>query len=173
MSGIAHLWLWRLPASVLICMHLFISYRLLSMGFELNVIPWNVMFIGLAYYLFWRNDYEPASDVRAKLTVGRTSLGPWHVVLALFLVLPLGCHFGLVDSYMSFSMYTGNEPRMWIRVYDSPHALALMDANGTVVPPMHNKRAGAGGRIRVPRFMRRSRVPVHRVGRAVQLQMME
>ena len=120
---------WALGAALTIAMHGFISARLFQMDYELGVIPWNATFMGLAYWLFWAPFRHAAVVVSPATPPARGARRPravkpcsasWAVLVALFVVFPLGCHLNLADSYLSFSMYTGNEAKMWLRVYDEP-----------------------------------------------------
>jgi hypothetical protein len=90
----------------LILMHLAILSWLGPWGTNWNYVvwPWNVLMIGLLILLFWRKPTWGLQDVWRSHRYARA------VGLA-FGVLPLLTLVGLWDSYLGFSLYTGNIKR--------------------------------------------------------------
>jgi hypothetical protein len=87
-----------------ILMHLFILMEYGPFGYNHNTVvwPWNFAMIAFDLILFWKTDFS-FGDV------------PWKnpfafqkVVLLLVLILPALSFFGWWDSYLSWSLYSGN-----------------------------------------------------------------
>jgi uncharacterized membrane protein YphA (DoxX/SURF4 family) len=88
-----------------LCMHAFILFAIGPLGQDVNTVvwPWNIAMMGSVVLLFWRTRGFRVKDV----VIPSTS--PLHaVVLLLFGVMPLFSFFGLWDSYLSASLYSGN-----------------------------------------------------------------
>jgi hypothetical protein len=107
-SGIGVLLLTRLRNAgvvLALCMHAFILFAIGPLGQEVNTVvwPWNVAMMGSTILLFWRTERFTIKDVVIP------SASPFHAaVLLLFGVMPLFSFFGLWDSYLSASLYSGN-----------------------------------------------------------------
>jgi hypothetical protein len=97
-------------------MHIFILFSLGPFGHDWNTVvwPWNVAMMAFVVILFWR-----AEDFSARhVLVPGTSL--FHgLVLLLFGVMPLFSFFGLWDSYLSASLYSGNTKNATIYVSEA------------------------------------------------------
>ena len=91
-------------------MHAFVLLCIGPFGHDWNTVvwPWNVAMAVFVVLLFWRTeDFSP----KRVLLPGRR-LSYFHaVVLLLFAVMPLFGLFGLWDSYLSASLYSGNNKR--------------------------------------------------------------
>eukprot|EP00931_Biecheleriopsis_adriatica_P107945 TRINITY_DN82291_c0_g1_i1.p1 TRINITY_DN82291_c0_g1~~TRINITY_DN82291_c0_g1_i1.p1 ORF type:complete len:270 (+),score=36.53 TRINITY_DN82291_c0_g1_i1:80-811(+) len=113
---------WVRCSMVLIFMHIFVVFRHLQEDHELAVIPWNFTFCGLAFFLFLKPGYACTTPLRRRGVSSIAFEGKLHRLLplvALTCCMPLLCHVNCLDSYLSFSMYTGNEPELVIRVRHS------------------------------------------------------
>ena len=66
--------------------------------------PWNVTMMALVPLLFWNTDFSFTA------VLWRNPMPLQKVVLVLFGVLPFLSFFGLWDSYLSASLYSGNVP---------------------------------------------------------------
>ena len=97
----------RQPALVgAILMHAFILFALGPWGHDWNSVvwPWNVAMVVFDLILFWR-----APDNPALLTVVKPGGSIFRaVVLVLFAFMPALNFFGLWDSYLSASLYSGS-----------------------------------------------------------------
>ena len=96
--------------------HVFILFSLGSFGHDWNTVvwPWNLAMTAFVVILFWRSGSFSARDV----LIPRTSL--FHgLVLLLFGFMPLFSFFGLWDSYLSASLYSGNNKIATIHVSDN------------------------------------------------------
>ena len=90
-------------------MHVFILFSIGPLGHDWNTIvwPWNVAMMVFVVILFWRAEGFSARHI----LVPRAPLGAslFHgLILLLFGVMPLFNFFGLWDSYLSASLYSGN-----------------------------------------------------------------
>jgi hypothetical protein len=102
----------RKPAAVgAFLMHAFILLCLGPWGRDWNSVvwPWNLAMIAFVFILFW----QPADNPRPKdILLPRQSFSigtSFRVcVLILFAFMPLFSFFGLWDSYLSASLYSGN-----------------------------------------------------------------
>lgn len=86
-------------------MHAFILFSLGPFGHEWNSIvwPWNTAMMAFVILLFWRVQNFSIKDIM----IPKTSL--LHaVILILVFVMPVFSFFGLWDSYLSASLYSGN-----------------------------------------------------------------
>jgi hypothetical protein len=86
-------------------MHAFILFSIGPLGHNWNSIvwPWNLAMMIFVILLFWRTN---AFSIRNVLDPGSS---PFRVVvLLLFALMPLFSFFGLWDSYLSASLYSGN-----------------------------------------------------------------
>jgi len=101
----------NLAVLLAIAMHGFILASIGPWGHNHNrvVWPWNLAMAALVFLLFWRN-----SDIQARKIV-RCS----YIVVALFGVMPVLSLIGLWDSYLSFSLYSGNQNRATIYMDDT------------------------------------------------------
>jgi len=103
---------WRNLAVVLaIAMHVFILASIGPWGHNHNrvVWPWNLVMAALVILLFWRN---------SNVTI-RNLVKGGYVVVALFGVMPALSLIGLWDSYLSFSLYSGNQNKATIYMDDT------------------------------------------------------
>jgi hypothetical protein len=92
-------------------MHAFILLCLGPLGHDWNTVvwPWNVAMATFVVLLFWRT-----GDISPKKILLPTRRRPSYlhaVVLVLFAVMPLFGLFGLWDSCLSASLYSGNNER--------------------------------------------------------------
>ena len=102
----------RKPAAIgALVMHAFILAVVGPGGLDWNPVvwPWNLAMIAFVFILFW----QPADDPRPReiLLPGQSFLigTSFRVcVLILFALMPLFSFFGLWDSYLSASLYSGN-----------------------------------------------------------------
>jgi hypothetical protein len=97
-------------------MHIFILFCIGPFGHDWNTIvwPWNVAMIAFVVILFWQVEGFSAKRV---LIPGAS---PFHgLVLVLFGVMPLFSFFGLWDSYLSASLYSGNTKSVAIYISDA------------------------------------------------------
>jgi uncharacterized membrane protein YphA (DoxX/SURF4 family) len=87
-----------------ILMHLFILAEYGPFGYNHNTVvwPWNFAMISFDLILFWKADFA-FGDV-----LWRNPFAFQKVVLVLVLILPSLSFFGLWDSYLSWSLYSGN-----------------------------------------------------------------
>ncbi len=87
-----------------IVMHLFILMKYGPFGYDHNnvVWPWNFAMIALDLILFWKADFS-FRDV-----LWKNPFAFQKVVLLLVLILPSLSFFGWWDSYLSWSLYSGN-----------------------------------------------------------------
>jgi hypothetical protein len=70
-------------------------------GDNYSIIPWNLMMIGLTYSLFWRERRSLHASPIPPLSMKRL------IYFALCIVLPALGYLGLWNSYLSFSVYSG------------------------------------------------------------------
>ncbi|HEX4630701.1 MAG TPA: hypothetical protein VH188_07020, partial [Chthoniobacterales bacterium] len=87
-------------------------------GENVVVWPWNVAMVLFVWILFWRDQQTSAR----KILVGKKAFH-W-LVLLLFGVLPAFSFFGLWDSYLSSSIYSGSTDQA--AIYLSPAVLARL-----------------------------------------------
>jgi uncharacterized membrane protein YphA (DoxX/SURF4 family) len=87
-----------------IVMHIFILTKYGPFGYNYNTVvwPWNLAMIAFDVILFWKADFSFA-DV-----VWRNPFALQKVVLLLVLIMPCFSFFGWWDSYLSWSLYSGN-----------------------------------------------------------------
>jgi len=64
--------------------------------------PWNVAMIALLFLLFWRTDFSFVN------VLWNNPFAFQKVLLLLVLIMPLFSFFGRWDSYLSWSLYSGN-----------------------------------------------------------------
>lgn len=115
----------RKPAAIgAVLMHVLILATLGPWGHDWNSViwPWNAAMIGFVFILFWRSAEEP---------IARTILRPRRslsfefafrsVVLILFAFMPLLSFFGLWDSYLSASLYSGNIKHGEVVAWEGSH----------------------------------------------------
>jgi len=112
----------RKPAVVgALSMHVFIMLCVGPLGSSYNTVvwPWNFAMSAFVVILFWR-----ASDEPSPLTIldpGRnfSSVAAFRAaVLVLFAFMPLFNFFGLWDSYLSSSLYSGASKRAYVLEWD-------------------------------------------------------
>lgn len=96
----------KIPALVLIAMHIFILLLIGPTGINYNSVvwPWNVAMIAFLYFLFFRGSAEFSFKNLLK------GLNP--IVIIFWAVLPLLNFFGYWDLYLSSGLYSGKEIRM-------------------------------------------------------------
>lgn len=84
-------------------MHCFILFSQIAIFHWNSIIwPWNVVMIALLVILFWQA-HPTFADI-----VWRNPIAFQKVVLVLFAIMPVFSFFGLWDSYLSASLYSGN-----------------------------------------------------------------
>jgi hypothetical protein len=85
-------------------LHGFILLRFGPLGFNYNSViwPWNVAMIALLFLLFWRTDFSFVN------VLWNNPFAFQKVLLLLVLIMPLFSFFGRWDSYLSWSLYSGN-----------------------------------------------------------------
>jgi hypothetical protein len=112
----------RKPAVVgALLMHAFIMLCVGPLGSAYNTVvwPWNFAMSAFVVILFWGAPDEPSPSTI--LDPGR-NLSPGSVlraaVLVLFAFMPLFNFFGLWDSYLSSSLYSGASKRAYILEWD-------------------------------------------------------
>ena len=91
-------------------MHAFVLFCIGPLGHGWNTVvwPWNVAMSAFVVLLFWRTaDFS----LKQVLLPARRSPYLHTVVLVLFAVMPLFGLFGLWDSYLSASLYSGNNKK--------------------------------------------------------------
>jgi Na+-transporting NADH:ubiquinone oxidoreductase subunit NqrB len=100
-------------------MHAFIMLCVGPLGNDHNTVvwPWNFAMSAFVLILFWRAPDEPSPSTILK--PGR-NLSPGSalraVVLVLFAFMPLFNFFGLWDSYLSSSLYSGASKQAYVLV---------------------------------------------------------
>jgi len=96
-------------------MHGFILLTIGPFGLNLNTVvwPWNVAMVVLLFLLFWDTDFSPR-DV-----IWNNSFAFQKVLLLLVLVMPCFSFLGWWDSYLSWSLYSGNIDRANVFVSDA------------------------------------------------------
>jgi uncharacterized membrane protein YphA (DoxX/SURF4 family) len=111
----------RIAVVMAVAMHVFILASIGPFGHNLNrvVWPWNVAMCALVILLFWRTP-----DVRVRDVVWGRKRVLQRVVLLLFGILPALSLVDRWDSYLSFSLYSGNQRQATIYMAD-PVAGAL------------------------------------------------
>lgn len=95
-------------------MHVFILFSIGPFGHYWNtsVWPWNVAMVIFVVILFWRTRNSSAKNILVPKTF-------FHgLVLLLFGIMPLFSFFGLWDSYLSASLYSGNTKSATVYVDD-------------------------------------------------------
>ena len=86
-------------------MHLLILFSCIFIYKWNSVVwPWNVVMIVLLFLLFWQAEATPA------VILWRNPIPLQKLVLLLFGLMPCLSFFGLWDSYLSASLYSGNIP---------------------------------------------------------------
>jgi hypothetical protein len=85
-------------------MHGFILLSIGPFGLNVNSVvwPWNVAMVALVFLLFWQTDFSLA-DV-----IWKNRFSFQKVILLVVLVLPFFSFLGWWDSYLSWSLYSGN-----------------------------------------------------------------
>eukprot|EP00924_Labyrinthula_sp_SR-Ha-C_P006882 snap_masked-scaffold_8-processed-gene-3.44-mRNA-1 protein AED:1.00 eAED:1.00 QI:0/0/0/0/1/1/2/0/512 len=102
-------------------MHTLIIVNLLLKPYEYSVVPWNFAFIALGHYCFLPNEDQHLrlleylvqdTVVEKKMARKHHTFGMVHLgfISVAFVFLPVGCFFNKHDPYLSFSMYTTNDP---------------------------------------------------------------
>ncbi len=109
----------RKPAVVgAILMHTFILFTIGPWGRDWNSVvwPWNVAMVAFVLILFWRTPDNPSS-----LAVVKPGSSAFRaVVLILFAFMPALNFFGLWDSYLSASLYSGSTEKGHVYAADGP-----------------------------------------------------
>ena len=113
----------RKPAIIAaLLMHAFILFCLGPWGRSWNTVvwPWNAAMVAFVFILFWRPPDSPSTLAILK-PASRLSLGTGFraAVLVLFALMPLFSFFGLWDSYLSSSLYSGNTKEGYILTYEA------------------------------------------------------
>jgi hypothetical protein len=87
-----------------VTMHFFILTAVGPFGHKWNSViwPWNLAMMAFLFLLFWRTQFS-FRDV-----IWRNRFGFQKVILLLFGIMPLFSFVGWWDSYLSFSLYSGN-----------------------------------------------------------------
>ena len=102
------LWFRKYGMIILLGMHLLILLMFGPMGLNRNEViwPWNILMLCLLPLLFYKHALDP----------GRTFIRKpfsW-LVIACFWLLPWGHLVGRWDHYLSFTLYSGGMPRLYI-----------------------------------------------------------
>jgi hypothetical protein len=128
-------------------MHAFIMLCVGPWGHDYNTVvwPWNFAMVAFVLILFWRVPDEPSP--LAILGPGRNfSTGSVlrAVVLVLFAFIPLFNFFGLWDSYLSASLYSGASKQAYVLEWDGSEwqttaigVLSLQELNTPAYPEEH------------------------------------
>ncbi len=137
----------KLAVAGAVLMHAFIMICVGPWGHDYNTVvwPWNFAMVAFVLVLFWRPPDEPSPS--AILVPGRP-LSPGSALRAAVLVLvafmPLFSFFGLWDSYLSSSLYSGATKRGDVLEWDGSdwrrtgiQNLALQELN---TPPYPEER---------------------------------
>lgn len=109
----------RIPALLLIGIHLFILLLLGPLGLNYNSIvwPWNCAMILFLYVMFCRRD--------AQFTFSLMWKGWNRAILLFWGILPILSFAGYWDYYLSSSLYSGNTPKLAICIKDAKAAKGL------------------------------------------------
>ncbi|HET8837577.1 MAG TPA: hypothetical protein VFM82_01125 [Flavobacteriaceae bacterium] len=96
----------KIPALVLMAMHVFILLLIGPTGIDYNSVvwPWNVAMIVFLYFLFFRGSVDFSFKKLLK--------GANPIVIIFWTVLPLLNFIGYWDLYLSSGLYSGKEIRM-------------------------------------------------------------
>lgn len=98
----------RVSVVFVVSMHALIIPQLVSSGWEINVLAWNVQYLFMAMQL-WRPWWHSKRD---HLTTEKRH-GSGKVVaasIAVFVLIPALLLFGLIDPYLGICLYTDNAP---------------------------------------------------------------
>jgi len=113
----------RIAVVCLVLMHLLLLWWLGPLGTNWNYVvwPWNIAMIGLLVLLFWSPTPWTPRDLLGKHRYG-------CFVGVAFGILPILTLAGFWDSYLGFSLYTGNIKRAVVRIpseriADLPHPI--------------------------------------------------
>ncbi len=112
----------KLAAAGAILMHAFIMVCVGPWGNDYNAVvwPWNFAMVALVLVLFWQPPDEPSPS--SILVPYRNLFSPGFAlrvaVLVLFAFMPLFSFFGLWDSYLSSSLYSGASKRAYVMEWD-------------------------------------------------------
>jgi hypothetical protein len=126
----------RKPAVVVaILMHTFILFTIGPWGHDWNSVvwPWNVAMVAFALILFWRAPDNPS--ILAVLKPEGSTLRV--VVLVLFAFMPVLNFFGLWDSYLSASLYSGSTEQGYVYAERVNHGIgdtAMKETNALAYP---------------------------------------
>lgn len=103
----------KLPALVLMLMHVFILILIGPLGIDYNTVvwPWNVAMITFLYFLFFRNSIH--------FSLKNILSGANPIVLVFWVILPLLNFVGYWDLYLSSGLYSGKEIRMDICISET------------------------------------------------------
>ncbi len=136
-----------------IAMHLFILLQIGPLGLNYNTVvwPWNVAMIAFDMILFWKTDFSWADVLWKNPFVFQ------KVVLLLVLIMPFFSFFGWWDSYLSWSLYTGNVNGASIACSDAAAARlpGYLQEYVTHLPGNNNRlniRDWAMGELNVPGY---------------------
>lgn len=93
-------------------MHVFISIRLLMLSYEIAVIPWNLCFISYStfYFVLSGKNLKSKRRRKSKNRILKSKNRILWFITVLFMILPALNLVNMYDSYLSFSMYTTNDP---------------------------------------------------------------
>lgn len=99
-----------------LAMCVFVLFTIGPFGHSWNSVvwPWNIVFVSLAFMLFWR---QPDLSWRDILIIKNSWLH--RLALLLFLVMPLLSFVNLWDAYPSFSLYSNNKASIEITFSNS------------------------------------------------------
>jgi hypothetical protein len=125
----------RKPAVVgALLMHVFILFAIGPFGHNWNslVWPWNLAMIAFVLILFWRPPDEPSLT-----TILRPRGSVCHAaILVLFAFMPALNFFGLWDSYLSSSLYSGRTEKGYVWTLDGG-GLRAMSINRVALNEMN------------------------------------
>ena len=111
----------KLAVAGAVLMHAFIMVCVGPWGNDYNAVvwPWNFAMVAFVLILFWRASDEHSSY---SILVPSQNLSPAFAlraaVLVLFALMPLFSFFGLWDSYLSSSLYSGASKRAYVMEWD-------------------------------------------------------
>ncbi len=108
-----------------ILMHCFILFTLGPWGHDWNSVvwPWNLAMVAFVLILFWRAPDNPSFLVMLK-PEGSTLR---TIVLVLFAFMPALNFFGLWDSYLSASLYSGSTEEGYVYAADGSQRIRITD----------------------------------------------
>lgn len=126
---------WFLLPIGAVAMHLFICIRLLYQNYEVGVVPWNLAFMCYTYYLFVNIRSPFPSTKRSRIGILRmdwTKRVLFRGVIVVFVFMPLLAAINMHHCYLSFSMYTTNDPALLIFTEKTDDMTPILPRNNLV-----------------------------------------